>query len=184
MEYLQPDKTQDQVTFDRVNNMVEFLQCYPLQVKKDKNVSHDMDDVLHPKEKPWKNISKVQAISNDQQKAQKLMMYVWSKMCDQTKNIGQTFRIFDTKNKGKLRKCDFVAGLERFSIALSSEDSNTLWEALDVKKRGFLVFEDFQGLTQGGSVKLMQDPYLQIAIQTHVQDNLAAERKQERERIA
>lgn len=30
----------------------------------------------------------------------------------------------------------------------------------------------------------MQDPYLQIAIQSHVQNNLAAERKQERERIA
>jgi len=71
------------------------------------------------------------------------MMYVWAKMCDQTKNIGQTFRVFDSKNKGKLRKTDFIAGLERFSIALSTEDSNCLWEALDIKKRGFLVFEDF-----------------------------------------
>jgi Ca2+-binding EF-hand superfamily protein len=88
------------------------------------------------------------------------MMYVWAKMCDQTKNIGQSFRIFDSKNKGKLRKPDFVAGFERFSIALSHEDANTLWDALDTKKRGYLVFEDFQGLTQGGSVKLMQDPYL------------------------
>jgi Ca2+-binding EF-hand superfamily protein len=64
-------------------------------------------------------------------------------MCDQTKNIGQTFRVFDTQNKGKLRKADFVAGLERFSIALAGEDSTALWDALDTKKRGYLVFEDF-----------------------------------------
>jgi len=42
-----------------------------------------------------------------------------------------------------LRKADFVAGLERFSIALAGEDSTALWDALDSKKRGYLVFEDF-----------------------------------------
>lgn len=116
MEYLRADAKEDLVTFERVNNMVEFLQCYALKVQKDKNVSYDMEDVLHPKEKS----SKVQAVADDQQKAQKLMMYVWAKMCDQTKNIGQTFRVFDTQNRGKLRKNDFVAGLERYSIALAS----------------------------------------------------------------
>lgn len=39
--------------------------------------------------------------------ASKLMMFVWSKLCDQSKNIAQTFRIFDTKDKGKLSKQDF-----------------------------------------------------------------------------
>lgn len=140
MEYLRADAKDDFVSFERVNNMVEFLQCYALKVKKDKNVSYEMEDVLHPKEQ---KSSKVHATPNDQQKAQKLMMYVWSKMCDQTKNIGQTFRVFDTQNKGKLRKADFVAGLERFSIALAGEDSTALWDALDTKKRGYLVFEDF-----------------------------------------
>lgn len=98
---------------------------------------------------------KVVSTTINENKAQKLMMYVWSKMCDQTKNIGQTFRVFDTRNKGKLRKADFIAGLERFSIALSTDDSKELWDALDIKKRGYINIEDFQGLTQGGGVKLM-----------------------------
>ncbi len=34
------------VSFDRVNNMVEFLQCFPLEVHKDKNASCDMNDCL------------------------------------------------------------------------------------------------------------------------------------------
>ena len=60
MEYIQRADQNEEVTFDRVNNMVEFLQCYPLQVKKDKNVSLDMRDVLHPKDK-----TKVQTISEN-----------------------------------------------------------------------------------------------------------------------
>jgi hypothetical protein len=51
--------------------------------------------------------------------AAKLMMYVWTKLFDQSKNIAQTFRIFDTKDKGKLSKADFQTGLERFTITLS-----------------------------------------------------------------
>jgi hypothetical protein len=34
-------------------------------------------------------------------------------------------------------------------IALSLEDSNALWEALDSKKKGFLLFEDFSKIHQG-----------------------------------
>lgn len=66
MEYLRADVKDELVSFERVNNMVEFLQCYALKVKKDKNVSYDMEDVLHPKEQ---KSSKVLAIANDQQKA-------------------------------------------------------------------------------------------------------------------
>jgi hypothetical protein len=45
-------------------------------------------------------------------------------------------------------------------IALSLEDSNTLWEALDSKKKGFLLFEDFSRIHQGEKQHLIDDPYL------------------------
>jgi hypothetical protein len=35
-----------------------------------------------------------------------------------------------------------------------------LWDALDLKKKGFLVFEDFSKLHQGEKLQLMSDPYL------------------------
>lgn len=87
-------------------------------------------------------------------------MFVWSKMCDQHKNISQTFRIFDTKDKGKLKKKDFIAGLARFSITLSNDDADALWDALDVTNKGFLLFEDFSKIHKGEKQKLMEDPYL------------------------
>jgi uncharacterized protein (DUF2249 family) len=59
-----------------------------------------------------------------------------------------------------------------------------LWNALETKKKGFLIFEEFSKIHQGEKLKMMADPYLQSAVQTHVQDGLAQERKKERDRIA
>ena len=36
-----------------------------------------------------------------------------------------------------------------FTITLSQEDVNELWQALDVKKKNFLLFEDFSKIHQG-----------------------------------
>jgi Ca2+-binding EF-hand superfamily protein len=84
----------------------------------------------------------------NENKALKLKLYVWSKMYDQGKNVGQTFRIFDSKNRGRLSKKDFMDGLERFTIGLSRDDFNCLWTDLDQQSKGYLVFEDFSRLPQ------------------------------------
>jgi len=34
-------------TFDRVNTLVEFLQCYPLLIRKNKNASPDIEAVMN-----------------------------------------------------------------------------------------------------------------------------------------
>ena len=59
-----------------------------------------------------------------------------------------------------MSKADFSAGLDKFTITLSEKDEDTLWSALDVKKKGFLLFEDFSKIHQGEKLKLMGDPYL------------------------
>lgn len=56
-------------------------------------------------------------------RGQKVLVYIWRKMQDQlNKNMSQTFKIFDTKNKGKLKKKDFLAGLDKLTITVSQED--------------------------------------------------------------
>lgn len=37
----------ERVRFEQVNNMVEFLQCYPLEVKKNKSASKQMENVMN-----------------------------------------------------------------------------------------------------------------------------------------
>lgn len=183
MAWLRTDESQSNAQFDRVNNMVEFLQCYALEVKKNKNASNRMDDILHMREKDSDKLRGAPQ-KTDLDRATKVMMFIWQKMLDQQKNIAQSFKIFDRRDKGKLKKADFVTGLEHFTINLSGEDQDAVWDALDAKKRGYLVFEDFSKLHQSEKQKIMDDPYLHSAIQTHVQDSLAAERKKERDRIA
>ena len=79
----------------------------------------------------------------DLDRASKVLMFIWRKMCDQSKNIAQSFKIFDTKDKGKLRKPDFCIGLDKYQIQLSKDDQDAAWDALDTRKRGFITFEEF-----------------------------------------
>jgi hypothetical protein len=45
MDYLRTDE--ERVDFETINNMFEFLQCYPLEVRKSKNASAQMEDVMN-----------------------------------------------------------------------------------------------------------------------------------------
>mgnify|MGYP000138211013 CR=1 FL=1 len=74
MAYLKSDE--EKIGFEKVNNMVEFLQCYPLEVRKNKNASAQMEDVLHMTNR---EIKQKPVELND---ASKLMMFVWGKLCD------------------------------------------------------------------------------------------------------
>lgn len=50
MKYFRPVGDEISANFEKVNNLVEFLQCYALSVRKDKNQSKVMEDILHPKD--------------------------------------------------------------------------------------------------------------------------------------
>lgn len=80
-----------------------------------------MDDILHMREKDSAKL-RGPPKREDLDRATKVMMYIWQKMLDQQKNIAQSFKIFDRRDKGKLKKADFVAGLDKFMIHLSKED--------------------------------------------------------------
>jgi len=101
-----------------------------------------MDDILHMrKDESAKTNGAPERQEMD--RASKVLVFIWRKMQDQQKNLSHTFKIFDTKDKGKLKRADFLAGLERFTISLSEEDQEAAWIALDSKKKGYLTFEDF-----------------------------------------
>ena len=51
--------------------------------------------------------------------------------------------MFDSKNKGKLKKSDFALGLHKYQIQMSQEDLDAAWSALDTRKKGYLTFEEF-----------------------------------------
>ena len=40
-------KDSEVATFERINTLVEFLQCYPLLVRKNKNASPDIEAVMN-----------------------------------------------------------------------------------------------------------------------------------------
>lgn len=68
-------------------------------------------------------------------------------------------------------------------IRLSKEDLSSVWQKLDSKNKGSLEFTDFFVLHEINTCNL-SDPYKIKVLKTKIQDNLANERKIERDRIA
>ena len=73
-------------------------------------------------------------------------------------------------------------GLEKLRVRLAAKDIDTIWQVLDGQKRGFANFNDFCVLQETRAFQA--DPYAMKSLEVKVQDNLAAERKAERDRIA
>ena len=80
-----------------------------------------------------------------------------------------------------MKKTDLIQGFEKLRIRLAAKDIDMVWTTLDAQKRGFVNFNDFCVLQEQ---KLLNDPYALKSLETRVQDNLAYERKLERDRIA
>lgn len=80
-----------------------------------------MDDILHMRKEDTAKNGGLPA-KEELDRSSKVLMFIWRKMCDQSKNMSQTFKIFDTRDKGKLRKTDFTIGLDKYQIQLSKDD--------------------------------------------------------------
>lgn len=52
-------------------------------------------------------------------------------MEDKHRNMTEVFRFMDERGKGKVRKQDFVAAVERMRISLSREDITKVWNYID-----------------------------------------------------
>jgi len=66
------------------------------------------------------------------------MSLVLTRMEDKHRNITDVFRFIDQRGKGKVRKMDFVAAVERMRISMSREDVNKVWNYIDAGQQGFI----------------------------------------------
>lgn len=119
MAYLRKDLAEDEpnCSFEKLNNLVEFLQCYTIEVKKNRNASNRMDDILHMRTKDTSKYGLPQ--KPELNRSDKVLMFIWQRMCEQDKNLAQAFKIFDTRDKGRLKKTDFALGLHKYQIQMS-----------------------------------------------------------------
>lgn len=99
------------------------------------------------------------------------------------RNATAAFRSFDSKGKGKVKKAQLIEGFDKLRIRLAAKDIDQLWQLLDSQRKGYIHYNEFCVLQEVKASK-QADPFSMKAIETKVQDNLAAERKAERDRIA
>jgi len=175
-----------QAELSRVQTLIEFVRCYPTHVKKQKKMWSGMDCVMthDPKTliRPALGFTNPPPLTEDEQ-TQQLVETVWTKIMERHRNTTQAFRSFDIKGKGKVKKANLIEGFEKLRIRLSAKDIDQIWTLLDTQRKGYICFSEFCVL-QDVKTSKSSDPFMMKSVEARVQDNLAEERRRDRDRIA
>ena len=73
---------------------------------------------------------------------QQLTSLVLSRFEDKHRNLTDVFRFIDQRGRGKVKKVDFLAAVERMRISMSREDITKVWGYIDVKSKGYITLAD------------------------------------------
>ncbi len=127
----------------KLNTLVEFMKCFPLLIKRDKNTSSGMNFVMANSTSEQKQVGnttgkeasgeKSRATQNEVEYVRHLMSLVLTRMEDKHRNITDVFRWMDVRGKGKVKKADFIQSVERARISLAREDVVKVWNYIDAK---------------------------------------------------
>jgi Ca2+-binding EF-hand superfamily protein len=63
-------------------------------------------------------------------------------MEDKHRSLTDVFRFIDQRGKGKVRKMDFMAAVERMRISLSREDVTKVWNYIDAQQLGYISMQE------------------------------------------
>jgi hypothetical protein len=158
IDFLRQTPDQTEAKYERLNIMIEFVQCYPLLIKRNKNASPGMDLVFTNQAtllSKGRAAPGLHSVAEEEEYADKLVEFVWTKIHERHKNTTHAFRFFDQKGKGKIKKADLIEGFDKLRIKLSNEDFDKFWSFIDSSKRGKVTFNEFCALGEQKVLKLV-----------------------------
>ena len=136
----------------KLSTALDFFKCYPMILKKSKNTSNTVGQIIKGNKPPMDPSSASVVLSKapkeesqeeiDDKYATQLVDLVLQRMSDKYKNQTEVFRFMDTKGKGKVKKSDFIAAVEKARISLSKEDMTTVFNRIDTHRNGFFSYQD------------------------------------------
>lgn len=148
--------SEETVVFEKLNDLIDAYQLYPLIVKKDKNQSTSIYSILNANKKYDPLADKPTESVNPHLAS--LLEFVWSKIHEKYITIAHAFRYFDIRNAGEITKSDFLTGLENLKIKLTNSDFNQVFDYLDVSKDKVLTYGEFCNLCEERRRNI--DPFL------------------------
>lgn len=85
------------------------------------------------------------------------MREFWTKMWERFRTISAGFLHFDPSMKGKVKKANFVEGVQKIRMRLTAEEIGQIWAVLDRQGRGYCTFNDFTLLEAEHQSELLQN---------------------------
>ena len=101
-----------------------------------------------------------------------LVELVWTRLQERYKTHTNAFRFLDQRSKGKVKRTDLQQGLEKTRISLSREDVTKIFNFLDVKKQGFLTYQDFCQIDAMATAAM--DPLVTRDVENQMSTNVQA----------
>ncbi|TNV73715.1 hypothetical protein FGO68_gene1155 [Halteria grandinella] len=131
------------VNYERLNLLIEAFQFYPLIVKRDKNISNSIHQVLNSQKPDPSQTDEIHIRDRGLDHLHSLLELIWIKIQERYLAVAQAFRFFDVQNSGKISKSDFIFGLEQLKVKLSSNDLQLVFDYLDKNRDGFVSYSEF-----------------------------------------
>ena len=86
---------------NKLSTLIEFMRCYPIVIKRDKNASPHMNSVMSPTADK-NNKFKSKEPMPDETYVKQLVELVWTRLQERYKTHTNAFRFLDQRSKGKV----------------------------------------------------------------------------------
>jgi Ca2+-binding EF-hand superfamily protein len=71
---------------------------------------------------------------------QQLVDLVLTRMSDKHKSQTDVFRFIDSKGKGKVKKSEFIAAVDKMRISVSKDDATAVFNKIDANGVGYFTY--------------------------------------------
>jgi len=135
------DDTGKKIDMQKLSNIVDLSEFYPMIVKKDKNFSQELYYILSSgTAKDYEQVLEQSRQNNiktiDELRTEQVCEFIWTKIEEKYKNLADAFRFFDANNNTMVTRKEFRDGLERLKIKVTDEDRELVFNFLDKNKNG------------------------------------------------
>ena len=135
---------EESIDFERLNQVIEIYQAYPLIIKKDKNKSEAIYSVFNTVGKNQGQGSLIQSLN-----------LISDKLTQKYVTLSKSFRYFDQLNKGKIPRSVFKEGVIKLDLGLSDKQIRMAFDFLDLNRDGYLTYVEFCRISEENRKNLL-----------------------------
>ena len=128
-----------QINLPKLVEVIDICNFFPIKVKKIKNKSNDIYQVLSSNTRDTYNAKEASNGGIESELASNLEI-IWGMIHQKFKNVAKAFHFFDMDDNRSIDFIEFFSGLDKLRIKISETDALRCFEYLNSKKDGLIDY--------------------------------------------